>query len=134
MSNKPVFQFFSYALDFSSVTVGAPQTKSFTIQADASFVLQKLAYIADISGAAVTDSTRVIPLVTALITDNSSGRQLSDAGVPVSSIFGRGDLPFILPRALALDARTTVSVQLTNVSAATVYNIRLAFIGEKRFA
>jgi hypothetical protein len=125
--------FFTYEVDFSALLAGSSQTQSFTIQADADFLLSKLAYSANIANAAYEDATRPIPNVSVLIQDTGSGRNLMNLAVPLASIFGTGQLPFILPRQRIFLANATVNVTLNNFDAATAYNCRLSFIGEKGF-
>lgn len=128
-----VKEFFTYELDFAAVANGSSASSSFNIQADSDFVLQKLAYFADIAAAAQTANTRVIPLMTTVITDTGSGRQLMSAAVPVVSLFGTGELPFILPTPRLFQARSNVSVTVANFDAAATYNLKLSFIGYKQY-
>lgn len=125
--------YFVYELDFSGLAAGGSSTQTFTIQADSDFLWSKATMFADIAGAVQTDSTRVIPLCTCLIQDTGSGRNLMSAAAPLPSIFGTGELPLILPRQRLFVARAQVSVTVSNFSAATAYNVRLSFIGEKAF-
>lgn len=125
--------FFIYEADTSSLAAGANSTTNVAVQADSDFVLQKIGYAADVAGAAQTDSSRVIPLVTVVITDTGSGRQLMSAAVPISTFIGDGRLPFILPQPKLFSARTIISIAFANFSAATTYNIRLSLIGMKIF-
>jgi hypothetical protein len=124
-------KFFTYNINFASLAATASSTGSFTVQADADFHVYKLAYFADIAAAIQTDSSRVIPLCTVLITDTGSASQLMDSAVPLSSLFGEGDKPFILPYAYPIKASSNVQATLTNFSAATTYALRLSFIGVK---
>lgn len=125
--------FYIYEEDFSSVAAGATSTGNINIQADSDFVLQKLAYFADIAAAAQTDSTRVIPLMTVQIKDTGSGRDLLETAAPVSNVFGSGRLPFILPTPKLFLARSTIAITVTNFDADSTYNLRLSFIGYKVF-
>ncbi len=129
-----VRDFFVYELDFASLA-GANGTaqSSFTVQADSNFLWQYGCYFADLAGALETDSSRVVPLVSGVITDSSSGRQLMSGNVPIASLFGTGDLPFMLPTPRFFRAQTQVNVSLLNFSAANTYNIKLQFIGTKFF-
>lgn len=127
------FDFFVYEVDFSAVAAGGAPTSSFTVQQEADFILTKINMFADIAGAAQTESSRVIPLATIMINDTGSGRNLMNSAVPLESLFGAGGLPFILPRQRIFVASSVVNITLNNFSAATTYNIRLSFIGEKAF-
>jgi hypothetical protein len=126
-------EFFVYEIDFSALAASGSSSDSFNIQADSDFVLQKMTYFADIAAAAQTDSSRIVPDCTVLITNTGSGRQLMSQAVPLASIFGTGVLPFILPTPYPFQSRSTVSVTVANFSAGTTYNIRLSFIGYKLY-
>lgn len=124
---------FIYELDFAAIAAGGVPQSSFTVQADSNFLWERGCFIADIAGAAQTDSSRVLPLITCLITDASSGRQLMSNPVPITSLFGFGSLPFDVPYPRMFRANTQVTVSLNNYSAATAYNLKLQFIGSKFF-
>lgn len=124
--------FYVYTIN-QTVTAGGTGNGSFLVDADSDFKLQKLTYFADIAVAAQTQSTRVIPLVSVLITVTSSGRAMSSAAVPIPSIFGTGEIPFILPTPKLFPAKATISVAFSNFDTANAYNLKLAFIGAKVF-
>jgi len=127
------YDFFVYEVDFLALANGASSTNSFTIQQEADFLLSKLCLTADIAAAAQTQSSAVVPLCTININDTGSGRNLMSAAVPLPALFGAGNLPFILPRQRLFVASSVVNVTLNNFSAASTYNVRLSFIGEKAF-
>lgn len=133
MGQKILKDFYTYALSFSSLAAAASATDAFNIQADSDFAVLKMTYFADIAAAAQTRANLVIPLVTVIILDTGSGRQLMDSGVPVSSVFGTGEEPYILPKPKIFAARSTVQCTVTNFDAATTYNLRLVFTGVKLF-
>lgn len=124
--------FYAYPLLFASVAFGATANGTINIEADSNFYCTSLAYMVDIAGAVQTDSTRVIPLMTVLITDSGSGRQLTNGALPINTIFGEADNParFVHPR--LFQRTTSIGVQVTNYSAATTYtNLYLVFTGFK---
>lgn len=123
--------FYIYEAETLALAAAGNANDTVQIEADSDFILQKLAYQADIAAAAQTDSTRVLPLVTVLLTDTGSGRQLMNNPIPVPSFFGTGELPFILPNPRLFARNTVINIAFTNFSAATAYNLRLAFIGYK---
>ena len=125
--------FFIYQLDFASIASGGTGTGNLSIQADSDFRLEKTVYFAAYVAASQTDSSRVIPLVTALITDTGSGRQLSSAAVPIPSMFGIAQDPFIWETPHIFGARSTLTVNLANFDGANPYVIRLSFIGTKLY-
>ena len=122
---------FFQELDFAAVAAAATPQASFTVQNDANWLWQGGSYIADVAAAAVTDSTRVIPLVSCTILDQTSGRQLMQANTPIVNIFGTGEMPFWLPTPRFFRANTQVTFNLLNFSAATTYNLKLTLIGTK---
>lgn len=125
--------FFAYEVDFSSIAAAGVGTGNIQIQADSDFRLEKTVYFAAIAAAGQTDATRVIPLMTALIIDTSSGRQLSSAAVPISSLFGVAQDPFIWETPHIFQARSTLTVNVVNFDAANAYVLRLTFIGTKLY-
>lgn len=129
------FEPYTYQLNFAALAAaGGQASNSFQVEANSDFILHKLSYIADIAAAAQTDSTRVIPLVTVLLTNSGTARQMMNAAVPIASLFGNGQLPFILPASFLLKGNTTFTAQVTSyVVAGTVYNIYLSFHGVKRY-
>lgn len=122
-------EFNVYQASFASLAAGASASSSITVQSEADFLLQKLTFFADIAAAAQTDSTRIIPLITILITDSGTKRQLMSAAVPVASIFGTGEIPFLLPQPKAFKARSSILIQASNYSVGSTYNLYLSFIG-----
>src|SRR5438445_13756930 len=86
-----------YELDSGSIANGITNNVNFLVQQDSAFKWLKSTYFADLAGAAVTSSARIVPLATVQIQDGGSGRNLFSNPVPVPNVFGTGDLPFILP-------------------------------------
>jgi len=127
---RMIEDFFSYEVDFLNLGAGSA-TSNITIEASSDFRWIKGCYFADIATAAQTDSTRVVPLCTVLITDSGSGQQLSSVAVPVPSLFGTGQFPFINPVSRIFSARSSIQVTVNNFSVASTYNLRLSFIGAK---
>ena len=127
--------FFIYQFPtFTSIAAGGNQTQSVIIQADSDFLIEKFTYQSDIAGAAQTDSSRVIPNATILITDTGSGRQLSNIAVPISALFGSGQEPFILSRPKRVAARSTLQAVIVSFEAVSINTVRISMIGRKIFA
>jgi hypothetical protein len=129
MSNF-VQDFFVYEVDFSAAVLLAGVTTSgnIAIQADSDFKLLKMCYFADSDN--TTDASRVIPAVQCTITDQGSGRMLMNQPVPISSIFGTGQIPFIMPVPRIFTARSIIVVSVTNFATSAVA-LKLSFIGAK---
>lgn len=131
---KPVAKdFFIYRTFHEAIGPGETNTQNIRIQADSDFMLQKLSQFSDVAGAAQTVDTQVIPLCTVLITDSGSGRNLMEDDVPIPALYGNGLLPFILPTQKIFARQSIITVRITNFSAATTYDVRLNFIGQKLF-
>lgn len=125
--------FFSFTISFASLAAGASTDGQIQIQSDSDFKLQKWTYFADIGGAAQTESSRVLPLITMQVTDQGSGRQLFSAPEAIPAIMGDGRIPFILPTTKVFAAKSTILFTVANFSVGTTYNLRLMLIGAKIF-
>lgn len=122
---------FFQPVTFTNLVAAASSDQTFQVDASASFIITDLMYLADVAGAAQTDSSRVIPLVTVAITDGSSGRKWMPTPVPVSAMFGTGEDPYELSEPRELPAKSSLIIEATNISSATAYNLRLVFAGYK---
>lgn len=140
---KQNIEFFAYVAQFTAanlIPVTGTETQVMQIQNDADFMWVAASYHADIAAAAQTDSTRVIPLATVLMTNGGTNRQLNalsnnlanNLGLPIPAIFG-GREPLYLPKPLLLEANSTFALTVNNFDAAVAYNIRLSMIGYKVF-
>jgi len=125
--------FFIYGANFLAVGAGLTQTVLLNIQADSDFEVQKLCFASDLNAAAQTDATRTVPKCSLIILDTGSGRQMMNQAIDLTTFFGDGQNPFILPTPKTFRANTSVSLALTNYSAAEIYNVRLSLIGVKIF-
>jgi hypothetical protein len=126
-------EFFAYNTARTAVANAASATVNIAVEANSDFMVEKMTYVADIALATQTDSSRVVPNVTAQINATGSGRNMFNIAAPIPAIFGTGGLPFILPRAYLLPAASTIQITLTNYDAAAAYNITLTFAGRKLF-
>jgi len=123
--------FYTYEAEALLIAPGGSANDVINIEADSDFIMQKLSFQADNAGGAFTDSTRLIPNVSVQLVDTGSGRQLMQNPIPIPSIFGWGELPFVLDNPRKFLRNSTIQVAFTNFDAAVTYNIRLAFIGYK---
>lgn len=132
-NKKIVTDFFVYNTSFSDLNSGQSQTKSIQIQANSHFEVQKLAFTAFYGAAAADQNTTLaVPLVSVLITDTGSGRQWSDQAVQLTSLFGTGQLPALLPTPRILPAASQITIQVNNLfTAQNIVLLTLAFIGRK---
>lgn len=135
--------FYIYEAQCTSLAASAQTTDNIQIEADSSFILQKLAYYAtpitfptanaaNILG--LVQSQRLLPPVSVIIVDTGSGRQLMPAPIPIPSFFGTGELPFILPNPRLFMRNSTIQINFTNLDGVNAWTVRLAFIGYKVYA
>jgi len=133
-------EIFWYGVDFigGNALVGSatptPINLFVNIQQDAAFKILGATYFADIANAAQTDSTRVIPLTTILLTDTGNGRNFSNAAVPITALAGHQGLPMYWPEPKTVQSLASIQVQATPfVAAGTTYNLRFYFCGTKLY-
>jgi hypothetical protein len=128
--NKDYFWYGPALFTMSSVLT--PVTNNIQIDADANFMWIASTYQIDIAGALLTESTNIIPLVSLLINDTGSGKNLMNVAVPLASIAGDGKRPYRLPRPRVFGANATIQLNWTAfVVAGTTYNIRFTMHGFK---
>ncbi|HEY6020921.1 MAG TPA: hypothetical protein VIY48_13780 [Candidatus Paceibacterota bacterium] len=130
---RPASDFFVYNVNFLALAGAAVATQQLTFDASSDFTWIYSTYDADVAAAAHSESTRDYPLVNLLITPTDTSAQFSNAATPVTSIFGNGEMPFILPVPRIIAARSALTFQATNRTAATTYNLYLSLIGIKKY-
>ena len=122
---------YSYQTGRQSLANGVTITGTIAIEADSNFYLNAITYQADVSGAAITQDTNPVPLVTLLLVDSGSSRQLMSAAVPLGAIAGTGTLPYRLPKPRLFMRTSSINWTLTNYSAATTYGVNVILHGFK---
>jgi hypothetical protein len=126
--------FFTVEMDATAaIAPGGQQNIVTTIDSDADFFWMKGCVFADVGGASTTYAANILPNCLVTITYGSTGRALSNAPVPVSSLFGTAQLPFILPAAKYFPARSLITFVVTNPGNATYSNVRFSLHGVKAF-
>ena len=108
------------------------------IQSDAHFICTASMYTntLEVGNNTATTATPYVRVLnggaTLTLTDGGSQRFLSSANVPVSSIFGTGELPYIWPLTHLFRANTSINISITGVGAVMAgQSIRLVFAGFK---
>ena len=112
------------AANVTGLASTAPNGSS-TIQIDAGydFYWYAMTHLADIGGAALTESTRIIPLVTVLINDSSASRNLANVPTPLDTLSGTGQLPYRMIRPRLFPANTVISFTwVSYVASGTTYS------------
>jgi hypothetical protein len=126
---------FTYTAKVEALNFGTTANDTINIQANSDFVLYKTTYIVfgDLT-TSLTDSSTLVPHVNVQLTDTGSGQQLFSEAIPISTVAGTGERPFILPKPRTLRANTTLVVAFENFSTVLNYDlVYLQFIGQKIF-
>lgn len=126
------FWYFTTPAALSSV---APAAQSLIqIDADSQFALLAFSYQASIAGAALTEDTNVIPLVTVNIADGGSGKYLMNGPIPLGAIAGDGKRPYRLIGPRIFQPNSTINFNWASfVAAGTSYSITLVLHGVKLY-
>lgn len=126
--------FYSYAQRATGLAAGGTTSLTYQIEADSYFYLNALMYQVDEAGADVTYSTNPLGLITVVLFDSASGRQLMANPVPISAIAGDGRHPFRLPKPRRFAPTAQITATLVNYSAGTTYNVSLVLSGFKVYS
>jgi hypothetical protein len=119
-----------YATSLASIANGVSQNSTIQIDSGVDFYWFASTYMVDIAGAVVTESTMVVPLVTVLINDTGSRKNLQNTPVPVFNLVGPGERPYRLVRPRLFRASSTINFTWANYSAGTTYtNLYLVLHG-----
>lgn len=138
-ASKVVKYPFTYHAEFfaagaaNSLAAGAQGVVNVQIDAGAPFLIVSQSYYANTANAAVTVTTMPAPNIIVLLTDTGSNRTLMDTAVPVPTIFGTGQFPYVLPEPKLMQANSQLQVQATNRDAAVGFNLYLCFNGFKLY-
>lgn len=133
-------EFFEYTITFTFTTGAENFQQVIPIQSDAHFICMSTAYTNDheIGNNAATTATPYVRIVnggaTVLLTDGGNQHFLSNAPVPVSTIFGSGELPHVWEFTHMFKANTPLAISITGMGAAAPFagqTIRLIFSGMK---
>ena len=128
----------SYFVYPMPVTIALPilvgtDTQQFQIEAATDFFWIKSTYTADIAGAAQTEATRIVPNTDVQLQSTGNDKNLFNNFVPIPSVFGTGQLPYVLPFPFKLQANSLLRADFLNREAVSTPFIRLAFHGWKDY-
>jgi hypothetical protein len=118
----------------SPLAPAATGNASIQIDAGTDFYWIATTIQADLQGGALEESTDIIPLVTVLINDTGTSRNLMNAPVPIGSLAGDGKRPYRLVRPRLFRANSIINLTFTSyVAAGTTYtNLYLPLHGYRR--
>lgn len=135
--NRYIAEAFEYAIRFENLTgVWTQASGQIQIQADAAFVVLEQSYsFVDVTVPHVNSNVQLIPNIDVLITNTGSGRRLMNQAVKVTTVFGTGQLPFVLPSAQYFSPSSAMQVQISSPAnfGAGSHTLELVFVGEKRY-
>jgi hypothetical protein len=126
--------YFWYSTRILGISSAAPAaTGIINLDADSNYYCCALTYFADIAGAAVAESTWILPLVTLNIVDSGSGKALMNAPQIIPAIMGDGKRPYRLvrPRVFMANASIQLSFNAGLMAAGVTYNISVTLHGYK---
>jgi hypothetical protein len=126
--------FYSYTQRATSLASGATTSLTYQIEADSYFYMNALMYQVDEAAADVTYSTNPLGLITVVLFDSGSGRQLMANPTPLSCIMGDGRHPFRLPKPRRIAPTAQITATLVNYSASTTYNVSICLSGFKVYS
>ena len=129
---RPVNDFYIYPVNFLLLGAAEVRPVQLIIAAASDFMWYYGTYAADANSAVQTVNTRTYPLVDILITPSDTSAQFMQAAIPVTSMFGNGENPFVMPAPRLIPARSSITFTATNRDAANT-NLRLQLIGVKRW-
>lgn len=127
--------YYWYVTNIAAALAPAAVTNtSIQIDAGTDFYWIASTYQADLAGAALTESGNIIPLVTVLITDTGSSRNLMNSAVPLPQLAGDGKRPYRLIRPRLFRANSVINFTWTSyVAAGTTYsNLYFTMHGYRR--
>lgn len=127
--------FFTYPISFLNIAAGAQSTQQMQFDASSDFYWFYSAYDAENAAAVtnITSATRIYPRASILITPTDTSSQFMQAAVPITSLFGNGENPFVMPVPRKIPARSVLTFQFTNRDTALAYNVFLSLIGKKQY-
>lgn len=127
---------FSYPLAFGTLAALASLTQTIQIDASADFYLTQIEQLTMVTGVTTvpTAGTENLPLVTILINDGGSNRNLMQNGVLLPHLAGDGRWPHYLRHPRMFARNSTITITLTSVDATNSYSaIYINFEGFKTY-
>lgn len=128
--------FYTYEADVTTALApAASTTTTFNIDGDSDFFWMKTSMYAMVADDGTVINVEELPGVTLLITNTTNGRAYSSNPVPAPNMTGSGRLPFILPQVTYWAEKTTIRVDVANITDNKTYSdLRISFHGIKAFA
>lgn len=127
--------FYVYNLTFAGLAAAGNALQVLNFDASSDFTWLYGTYRCENAAAStgITATTRIYPLATLLITPADTSSQFMNAAVPVTSMFGNGENPFVMPFPRIIPANSSVTFQVFSQDTALAYNLYLQLIGRKKY-
>lgn len=106
----------------ASIAAAGVSNSQIQIDAGTDFYWIASSYQIDTSGGALTESTNILPLITVLINDTGSARNLMNSATPLTALAGDGKRPYRLVRPRIFRANSVINFTWTNYSNSTTYS------------
>ena len=121
-------RFQSYELTYTALAVNGSDQKNFQVEVDYDFWWTKAqAFVFDAAGLGV--SRLQWPNIEVLLQEGASNQQLVNQAASINSLFGSGEIPFILPKPHPVQGGSTMVATVTNRHTLTAFSVRLCFSG-----
>ena len=118
----------------ASLAPAASTTFSFNIDGDSDFFWTKITAFANIANDGTTYDVQVLPGVTLLITNNTTGRNYSNNPVALPGMAGTALLPLIMPMMTYWGSKSTITIAVANITDDDTYTrLQLQFHGIKGY-
>lgn len=130
-----VRSWFVYPVPFVTLAPAAGGSSAVQIDAATNFYWVKTTFWADNTAAAggQTQATRIIPAIDVQITVTGADKNLFNARVPVGSIAGSGELPYVLPFPMLLAANSAITFDYLSRESALTIRLVMALHGWKDY-
>jgi hypothetical protein len=117
-----------------SLAPGASQQRTIQFDQNSSFNWLRTTYAVNIAADAEELSLLILPEVTLQITDQGSGMSFMNAPIPLYTMAGFGQLPYVLPTPQLIAPNASFIYQFANYSSGSTYiNLTVQFHGYRIF-
>jgi hypothetical protein len=125
--------YYWYGTNVQGLIPAATANSQIQVDAGTDFYWIATTIQSDIAEGPLEESTDIIPLVTVLINDTGTSRNLMNTAIPLGSLCGDGKRPYRLVRPRLFRANSIIGFTFVNYSAGTTYgNLYLTLHGYRR--
>jgi hypothetical protein len=110
-----------YDTTFATLAPAGSTSSQIQIDSGVDFYWFATTYQTDIAQATLTESSNIMPLITVVINDTGSRKNLMNSPLPVTAIMGPGERPYRLVRPRLFRASSTINFTWVNYASGTTY-------------